>query len=119
MAGLRVQGRRCPPKLKGTWSPGKPCALPHPGREQVGSGGRLGEGGCPPDFPSRLASEVPSPELTCCTSNPRNQRQGHCPQPVASSGHLASHQRSVLGPVHSQNRLDDGRSGTEEHGNSE
>src|SRR5215203_424665 len=45
--------------MKGTWSPGKPCSLPHPGREQVGSGGRPGRGRLPSVIsPSHLARSM-------------------------------------------------------------
>ena len=72
---------RTPPsaKLKGTRSPGKPCVLLLSRRGPVGSGGRPGEGACPPFFPpltSRHENDIPlqarcrAPEPACSSFGP-------------------------------------------------
>ena len=62
-------------QMKGTWSPGKPCASLHRGEDTAAPGGARDEGACPRILPSHLArendipfhSEVPSPEPACCS----------------------------------------------------
>jgi len=64
--GRRPPCPRTPPsaQMKGTWSPGKPCASLPSGRGHAGSGGRLGLGHLPsnPPLPPRARERHPLPQ---------------------------------------------------------